>query len=302
MNATIFVPVTILSLINHQEARFLIPITLPIVLLHSSKLITGFTVSYPFQQENAIYRFVYQHLLCTKASADRLFKCWVIVNIALSIFFGFIHQGGVIQLTQYLSENVVNYRTQLQFESNRNIYLITSHLYNIPTSLLLQPSSKTLLVNPDNGQKYSRKKQFFLHEYGGLDIDKLQQKIKLILDMNEMRLHQEKKHYKLFLAIPTSLTEELDLAVFRSNCTTIRYERIKTFYPHLSTEAFPNIISMLFNSDHIYDMHDNQQHNNLQPYSLSTFFKYFSKYIQQFGLAFYRVDVHHKNAFFELNN
>lgn len=90
-----------------------------------------------------------------QSSADYLLKCWY----AMAIFFGIIHQGGVIQLTQYSQpENAFSIRT----DGNSNVYLITSHLYNIPTSYQFQPSTRTLLINPDNGQKYTRKKQIFL--------------------------------------------------------------------------------------------------------------------------------------------
>lgn len=41
MNSAIFVPILLLSFINHQEARFLIPVTMPLILLHAPKLITG---------------------------------------------------------------------------------------------------------------------------------------------------------------------------------------------------------------------------------------------------------------------
>lgn len=307
MNASIFVPVALLSLVNHQEPRFLIPITFPVVILHAPKLLTGLAATNPFKESNVIGQFIYRHILCSKASADRLLKCWYTINIALAVFFGIIHQGGVIQLTQYLSQNTLNFRT----DTNTNVFLITSHLYNIPTSYLFLPSTKVLLTNPDNGQKYTRKKQFFLYEYGSMPMDELQQKVKLLLDVNEMRLHQSKKtasshsNYKLYLAIPSSLTEELSIALFKSNNTMIKYQRIKMFYPHLSIEAFPNfflrhlteIRTDVFNLDQKYDFYDNRKEND--PYSLSTALRQFFAIIHQFGLILYRVDIHRKNTFSE---
>lgn len=308
MNASIFVPVAILSLINHQEARFLLPITFPVIILHAPKLLTGLATNNPFKETNALKNFIYNHLLCTKASADRLLKCWYTVNIALTLFFGIIHQGGVIQLTQYFQKNALNFRT----DTNTNVHLITSHLYNLPTAYLFVPSTKVLFINPDNGQKFTRKKQFFLYEYGSLNMDALQQKVKVLLDVNEMRKHQSRKtaaipfNYKLYLAIPSSLTEELSIALFRSNHTTVKYQRIKTFYPHLSMEAFPNfflrhlteIRTDAFNLDQKCDLFENYNHD-IEPYSFSAALRRFSAVVHQFGLVLYRIEVRRKNTFSE---
>lgn len=302
MNAAIFVPVGFLSLVNHQEPRFIIPITLPIILLHAPKFITGFAASNPLGN-NRIGQFIYEHFLCTKQSADRLLKCWYTVNIALTIFFGFIHQGGVIQLSQYLSQNAANFRNLQKADLNTNVFLVTSHLYNIPTSLLFIPSTKTLLTNPDNGQKYTRKKQFFLYEYGSLPLDELQHKLKLMLDVNEMRLDQDKKNYKLFLAIPSSLTEELSIALFKSNHTMIKYQRVKMFYPHLSTEALPNLFlrhfteirTDVFNLDRTCHFYENRK--EIEPYSIEAALRQLSSFVHQFGLVLYRVEVRRENTF-----
>lgn len=307
MNATIFVPVAILSLINHQEARFLLPITFPVIILHAPTLMNGWAASNPFKDTSTIGQFIYHHFLCTKASADRLLKSWYTINIALVVFFGIIHQGGVIQLTQYLQQNALNFRT----DTNTNVYLITSHLYNIPTSYLFFPSTKVLLTNPDNGQKYTRKKQFFLYEYGNSPMDELQQQVKLLLDANEIRKHQSKMsksiqtNYKLYLAIPSSLTEELSIALFKSNHTTVKYQRIKMFYPHLSIEAFPNfflrhlteIRTDVFNLDQKCEIYDNRK--EIEPYSLNAALRQFSAIVHQFGLVLYRVELRRKNTFSE---
>lgn len=306
MNATIFTPVVIFSLINHQEARFLVPITLPVVLLHAPKLLTGFAPSYPFQRDNKLLQFIYQNVLSTRASADRLRKWWYASNIALVIFFGFVHQGGVTQLSQYLAENTINYRTHFQRSTTQpNIHLITSHLYNIPTSLLFQPSTKILLTNPDNGQKFTRKKRFFIHEYGSLPLDSLQLKIKSHLDSYEMQLHRDKERYEMYLAIPSSLTEELNIASFKCNHTMIKYRRVKVFYPHLSTEAFrfpfvtysTRIQADVLDLDQSY-FFENEPHS-YDPFSINGIYKQFSVMIHQFGLVLYRIEFTNKNTFYE---
>lgn len=299
MNTAIFVPVAILSLVNHQEPRFLIPILFPIIILHAPKFLTGYEIPNPFDDTNRIGQFVYRHMLHIKLSGGVLLKLWYTINFTLAVFFGMIHQGGVIQLTQYLQRNLLDFRGDM----NSDVFLITSHLYDIPTAYLFVPSTKVLLVNPNNGQKYTRKKQFFLHEYGGLPLETLQQKVKLLLDVNEMRLHRDKKNYKIYLAIPSSLTAELSIALYQSNHTMVKYQRIKTFYPHLSTEAFPNFFARhltelrtdVFNLDQTSNFYDN--YTDVEPYSLSAAFKQFSAIVHQFGLVLYRVKVRRKTTF-----
>lgn len=304
MNATIFVPVALLSLINHQEPRFLIPVTFPIVILHSPKLITGIIISNPFKEYNYIGNFIYRHIIrniCKLLSGELLLKIWYTTNIALGIFFGLIHQGGVIQLTQHLQQNALDFRADM----NSNIFLVTSHLYDIPTSYLFIPSTKALWINPGNGQKYTRKKQFFLQEYGSITMDELQSRVKFLLDINEMRLQQERKNYKIYLAIPSSLTEDLSIALFKSNHTMVKYQREKIFYPHLSMEAFPNFFSRhlteirtdVFNLDQKCDFYDNRK--EIDPYSISAALRKFSAIVHQFGLVLYRVEVRRKNTFSE---
>lgn len=302
MNSTILVPVLSLSLINHQEPRFLIPITLPIILLHAPKLLTGLNPIYPFSTNHPVAQFIYKHFLSTRANAGYLLKYWYIINILLSIFFGFIHQGGVVQMTQYLS-NSPAYVKQYQQNKNYHIHLVTSHLYSVPMSLLFLPSTKVLLINPDNGQKYSRKKQFHTYEYGSLDMTELQQKLKLILDVNEMKRRTKNENYKLYLAIPSSLTEELSVAFFKSNHTSIRYHRVKIFYPHLSIEALPKfylkhpteIKTDVFDLDRTCHLYENQK--EIVPYSMSAILKQFSSFIHQFGLVLYKIEVRRKQAF-----
>lgn len=272
----------------------------------------------PFKVDNRIGQFIYRHLLCTQASAQYMLKFWYTINIVLAIFFGIIHQGGVIQLTKYLQENTLDFR----HDTNTNIHLITSHLYSLPTAYLFLPSTKVLFTNPDNGQKYTRKRQFFLHEYGSLALDELQQKVKLLLDVNEMRVRESKTvggggvgrstamqyRYQLYLAIPSSLTEELSIALFNSNHTTVKYQRIKIFYPHLSMEAAPNFLlhrhlteirTDAFNLNGNCEFAGELDEQDIGSNSISSALRQIYGIFHQFGLILYRVEVRRKNTFTE---
>ncbi|XP_055390414.1 GPI mannosyltransferase 4 [Condylostylus longicornis] len=285
MTAAIFTPVMALSLINHQEPRFLIPITLPILLLHSPKLVTGFCQTYPFKNQNKILYYIFNNFLSTRASAKFILNIWYITNIFLTIFFGFIHQGGVYQLARYFSNSMH------AKPSTMNIHLITSNIYMMPLSIVNIPSSHLLLTNSETGKKYRRSKDFYLYEYGSLEIDKLLKKIKIILDVNEMKFINKKKIYRMYLAVPTSLAEDLNIGF--QKFPDIKYEQVKVFYPHLSTEALPKIFGR-----HPCDLHvdfDNLQGTcdieNKNYFSFSYILKQFSSIVHQFGLALYRIEI-----------
>ncbi|XP_059622659.1 GPI mannosyltransferase 4 [Phlebotomus argentipes] len=285
-------PTLLLSLINHQEARFLIPVLLPIVLLHAPKLQTGLFTDNPFRRRNFLTNFLYDKLLSVEA-ARKYLKIWYVVNILCTLFFGFLHQGGVLQLTTHFAK-------ELETRGNDvNIHLVTSHLYSVPMSVLRIPSSKLLYTNPYNGQKYKREKRFFLYEYGGMDMRMLYRRLKLILDMSELKLVGRKQKYALFLAIPSSLTDDLNVAFYASNSTLMRHKQVKVFYPHLSTEAMPSAFvrhPCEVNTD-FFEIDDTcSAYEDEEAYSLDALLRRFSSVIHQFGLVLYRIEVARKGS------
>ena len=308
MTAAIVVPVFFLSLINHQEARFLLPLTLPVIFLHAPKLQNGFCTTYPFLNDSTVCHFIYKKILSPKASAGGfLLKWWFAFNIVLTLFFGFVHQGGVFQLATHLSGTIA----QLPKGTNVHTHLVTSHIYSIPMSFFFLPSTQTMLTNYETGQKYRRKKRFFVYEYGSTDMDILYKKLKLILDLSEMKASTKNQKYQLYLAIPSSLSEQLSLAFWRSNSTLVLHERVKVFYPHLSTEALPQffvrhlteIKTNLYNPDKskcsLYEEQYEHEHGDDEEFlSVGMMLKQFSSVIHQFGLALYRIDVGRKNRSF----
>lgn len=288
MTAATFVPLGLLSLINHQEPRFLLPLTLPIVFLHGTKLQSGFSIP----------RALKSNRFCSKLSIKNVpgatvLRYWYVLNIFFTFFFGFIHQGGVFQMANELSNSV------LLRDSNTHVHLVTSHIYNVPLSFFFLPSTKTLLTNPETGQKFRRNKRFFMYEYGGMEVDELYRKLKVILDYNEMKLSTKGQKYQLYLAIPTSLTEDLSLAFWRSNSTVMKHERVKIFYPHLSTEALPKfsirhpaeIRTDVFDLDQKCSLYERDGDDDSM---VSMVFKQFSSIVHQFGLALYRIEVGRK--------
>ncbi|XP_053670213.1 GPI mannosyltransferase 4 [Anopheles nili] len=291
MLSTIFFPIICLSLINHQEPRFLIPITVPLVLLHAPKLQLGLSATYPFKTPSRLKQFLYHRLVCPIMSPKYLLKIWYATNVILTLFYGFLHQGGVYQLAEYFSRQV-DVRS-----SNVHIHLVTSHIYSMPQCFVGLPSTETLLVNPENAQKYRRSKQFFLYEYGSLELDHLYRKLKLLVDVCEMRSISANQRYRLYLAIPSSLSEQLNDIFHNRTATLIKHSQVRVFYPHLSIEAMPKMfgqhpcgintdVDELDDTCPIYALDDEQN-----PFSIGRVLKQFSSVAHQFGLILYRIEV-----------
>lgn len=290
MSASTFVPLFFLSLINHQEARFLIPLTFPIILLHGPKLITGFCAQYPFRVEHPWLRLFYEKFLCTKASAMYIIKIWYFANIALTVFFGFVHQAGVFPLAQHL-EQVAKMKP-----TDTHLHLITSHTYMFPLSFVNIPSSQIVHLNAQTGQRYKKRKDFYIYEYGGMDMNQLMSRIKLITSHCELKKNTKKLKYRLFLAIPSSLSDDMNLAIFQNNATYLHYELKRVFYPHLSTEALPQFMGRhpgLVDPPHWSedDLKGTCLTEQLPELSFSYISKQLSSFIHQFGLALYEFEL-----------
>lgn len=289
MISAIVTPVIALSFINHQEARFLIPLTLPIILLHAPKLRTGFINVNPFKIRYWLYDYFYKYVLAAEVSSKYLLKIWYILNLLLTIFFGFVHQGGVYHLADHFSMAMVTK------SSEANLHLITSHIYDVPNYLLYLPSTSRLYVNPETGHKYRKSKQFFLYEYGSMDLKKVYTKMKLLLDVNEMKkVNSSKYKYKIYFAIPTSRIEEWNHVFYNaSSSSLIKQTKVKIFYPHLSTEALPDLYS-----HHPHEFDESGEPNDLKNdendeslYTIDGALKQFSSIVHQFGLILYKIEV-----------
>lgn len=299
MTSAMFVPVFCLSFINHQEPRFLIPITLPLMLLHGPKLKIPFFVKYPFKRQNFFNNLLFKIVTNINITPKYLLKVWFTLNIILTVFYGFLHQGGVYQLAEHFSNMLPTRSNQI------HVHLITSHIYKMPQCFLYQPSTRILHTNPTNGQKYRMSKQFFLYEYGGIELPVLYKKMKLLLDVNEMNYVSKKQKYELYLAVPTSLADDLNYIFYsqhKTNVSLVKYKQITTFYPHLSTEAFPNFATrhpceINYDLDEMSEtcgITDLEEHEEM--FSTKYVLKQFSSIVHQFGLTLFKIEVNKKQG------
>lgn len=227
-------------------------------------------------------------------SGKSILKVWYMMNILLTTFFGFFHQAGVVQLAEHMS------KYHAQVPATTQIHLVTSHVYSMPESLLVIPSSHILYTNPDTGMKFKHPKRFFVYEYGSLELKKMFRKMKIILDAAEMKAKTRGVNYELFISVPSSKAFELN-QLFYEHQLLIAYKEETIFYPHLSTEAFPSIST----TSHPCEINTNvDEHDEtckidgdlseIDSLSVENVLRRLSSIAHQFGLVLYRVEIRRK--------
>lgn len=294
MTSAVFVPVLLLSLFNHQEPRFLIPVTMPLVMLHAPKLILGVNLSSYLKESQWNVIKSLSSFFDFSISGRLIFKAWCFGNFVFTLFFGFIHQAGVVQLADHFSKH-----QKLQAPTTQ-IHLITSHLYNIPESLLVLPHSSVFYTNPHSGYKFKIPRRFFIHEYGSMNLDEVFKKTKLLSDLAEVRKKTKETNYEIYVAIPTSKAFDLN-RIFNKHQAIFTFKEERVIYPHLSTEAFPNFHHLL----HPCEIGENDANDadetceiesvaDEELFSLASLTRKFTSIAQQFGLVVYKVEVKRK--------
>lgn len=233
MTSAVFAPLAIMSYINHQEARFLLPLTLPITLLHGHKL-DGISFPNPFTEDRPFFRALYDKFVPPRITKKTILRIWYTTTIILVIFYGFLHQGGVYQLSAHFSQ-VMKVKSP-----PTNVHLITSHMYSFPVAFLNTPSSKTVHIDRVTRKKYRRGRQFFINELGSADITRVLPIVSAIVNSYETESRGKYSwRYQIYVAMPTSLSDEFD-ELYKRNMTQMKFSYVRSFYPHLSTEALPN--------------------------------------------------------------
>lgn len=290
MTSAIFVPVILLSFFNHQEQRFLIPIAVPVIMLHAPKLITGVNATNFLKESQWSIVRTLSSRINVSFSGRLLLKVWYTLNLIFTLFFGFLHQGGVLQLADHFSKH------HPMLPSSTQIHLITSHVYNIPESLLILPHSSMLYTNPHSGQKYKIARRLFIHEFGGKNVNEVFKKMKLLIDVSEIRLRSKKINYEIFVAIPTSKAFELN-QILHEHQAIFTYHEERIFYPHLSTEAFPNFHHIFHpcetdvTGSNDLDETCQIESDDVDFLSMKSLTRKVTSVAQQFGLVLYKIDV-----------
>lgn len=245
MTLSTAVPVALLSLFPHQEPRFLIPLIVPLVYLHGMTVlpeIDDSLVEVPKNKINGVRNL--------KQSSCLFLKIWLFINSVLIIFYGFLHQGGVFQAASYLHQDLnAN-------PSNVNYHIVTTYMYSLPESFLMQLPSNRVLTK--GHKQYSVNRRVHLYEEGSKNLDNVSQKLVDILKNVDTSSGKD----KVYLLISASLIEELEYFALKYK---LILELEKTFFPHLSLEAFPNIFRYCIDALNFY-------RNNCDVVSVSQYF------------------------------
>lgn len=255
MTASFLIPVMLLSLVPHQEARFLIPITLPLVFLHAQEIQDLDTKpALMYRAHESIQdkkKFSLNSPTSSKTipkGSKSLMNLWIMINCLLAIFFGFVHQGGVYPLTAHLKE-IMRKQTKTQV-----VHLVTAYMYPIPQSLLVQRNSRQKYFDPVTKTKYLIARKFYAYELGSESFPDVVEVIKRIVNKAEATKIKENLNYSVYLALPSSLVH--DESNFQASDLT--FTRDSVFYPHMSTEALPQLIliSNILSSSKVEDPHN----------------------------------------------
>ncbi|KAH0549377.1 GPI mannosyltransferase 4 [Cotesia glomerata] len=228
MTACFILPIGLLSLFPHQEPRFIIPVIFPIVFLYSP-IIERSNRLLACKNTREIVGLVKKNI-----GVRRLQYLWGISNILLIIFYGFLHQGGVLPLTRHVAREL-KAKPELT-----HIHLFTSYTYSLPTALLQLRNTKRTYTSSDQ-HRYKLKQDFFLYEQGSKAMSDVLGIINSKIVECEAKLKSDKIPYRIYYAMPfnslSNFINEHNLAVNGTNNLT--FSTVSIFYPHLTTEKLP---------------------------------------------------------------
>ncbi|XP_045775829.1 GPI mannosyltransferase 4 isoform X1 [Maniola jurtina] len=256
---SLVIPVAILSLFPHQEARFIIPILTPLVYLYGNYF-------YPNDSDGPNFKQLKKTLLYV----------WYALNMILTIFFGFIHQGGLYPFAKSLHH-------EIKSMYGNHFHVITTHSYSIPTYLLQLESTTRVYKDKKTGHNYRLAPTTFIHKYGSMSMKELFMRVDDVLTNAEMLLHKRKRQYRFYIASPCSLEGKIRQEAIRYNYIQLNEEF--TYYPHFCSEAFPEFPNV---HDQFCLEHSFLNTNQSQAVDL-TMLQRISCFFKRFCLRIYRV-------------
>lgn len=182
----VIVPVACLSCFTHQEPRFLLPVL-------------------PF----AVVSAVGSKLVQTKS-----WQCFTLVfNVLAFLFFGFLHQAGLIPALSSLQQELTSESKTLKHMPSA--YHLVFYCTYMPPRYILLANSQTIDLT--------------VHDLGGRPAEELELKVKQINTFCENSLQH--CHIKLFF--PGSVEKDVK--------NLVNWQNMNNFCPHLSTERLPKV-------------------------------------------------------------
>ncbi|KAL1465144.1 hypothetical protein WDU94_004734 [Cyamophila willieti] len=233
MLLSLFTPLFFLSLFPHQEPRFIIPLTLPMVFLFSPHI---YAANWGMQEQaDGSYRLSERGKsgVAGISVAGKLIRLWFLCNMSLTLVFGFLHQAGVYSMVKHMVGEM--HRKPPATE----IHLVTTYTYTMPLSLLAIPNYQNTLYLDKKGKKYRKKQDFFTYELGSATTRQLCTKLSSILELNEKKKSEQKLGYKTFIALPGSRYSNF---VTYPTCMNISHTIVASIFPHVTMEALPQLM------------------------------------------------------------
>ncbi|XP_011634507.1 GPI mannosyltransferase 4 isoform X1 [Pogonomyrmex barbatus] len=274
MTFTFIVPVALLSLFPHQEPRFIIPVLLPLVFLHAPELsqVPCLDVVRRYNDENNESHSSVE----LKRFKSKKLVVWYIINLLLTFFYAFMHQGGVLQLASHLT-------TELKAKPHlTHVHLYTSYSYSLPTALLQLRNTRRIYRSSSN-HKYKLKQDFHLYEQGSKSLPQVFDTIARKIKDCEEKFAVKRIPYRLYYALPASaISEFAELSNNKSH--SFRFHVVKSFYPHISVEKLPLLLSL-----------DGLEHLNLNVNdgifsNINKAAQNIYEYVEQFKLLLLKID------------
>ena len=227
MTASFITPIALLSIFPHQEPRFIIPTLLPLVFLYAPNMsqTSGVDTVSRIAGNN-----VHPDASSARTKLSKMQIIWFILNITLTLFYGYAHQGGVLPLTSHIA-------TELKAKPDlTHVHLFTSHTYSIPTALLHLRNTRRTYISSGN-HKYKLVKDFHLYEHGSKPIKDVCNIIALKLRECEHKYVTKSIPYRLYYALPaTGMGEFMSI---QNNTKLFSYHIVNRFHPHLTVEKLP---------------------------------------------------------------
>lgn len=240
-------PLVLLSVIPHQEPRFLLPLIIPVCLLTS-------------------------HCLFSRNSYLILRTIWIIFNLFGVGLFGYLHQGGMVSSLAYV-QKMFTHTSNLELD----MHVIYYQTYMPPNYLTLAPFSVNILQSKRYIYERNRKKQLELEENLGFslytdEVTKPERKVydlmassnlnnlnQLLLEIksNYTKNSKVKKDFAVFLVTPSVVDSKLfkpDDACSLNN-SDVGFQLQTKFKFHLSFEhlkAHLDLINCNFKNNDCY--------------------------------------------------
>ncbi len=286
------VPLFLFSLVSHQEPRFLLPLIIPICLL------TG-------------------HCIFGKNSYMLFRVIWICFNLLAFVFYGYVHQGGVIASLNYV-QKMYTHPSNLEMDQHvvyYNTYMPPRFLVQVPVHanivknklFVYEKNKKRFEAAQEEGnfQAKFRSDEFVLapvrkiHDLMSVSMESMKQfmlEIKMNSTSSKTKFESKKRitrNLAIFLVVPSIVDAQLDLNNEYETCSgssgaekaIVKFQLQTQFKLHFSGEHLNeqlNLVSCRYSS-----VKDLVKRKCLEKRCLST--GLFERVLNAFSLNFYQV-------------